>query len=359
MLVGHDGQVKVIDFGVAKAASNQLRTNVGQMKGKVAYMAPEQALGDPVDRRTDIFALGVVLYQLLTGKHPFRGDNEFATLGRIRNKEPIEPPKRILPSLPDDVNDIIVKALSKPREGRFQTMVELGRALEKASPTKESGNDDLAAFMKSILGGRAEKKRAAIREAMVRVDEKQPVEALVPSAFTESKTLDSESFQQMLASLPAEARASDLFSPSSTRSSSPSSTRSSSPSTPTPPVALGAAALVALVELVVAAVVDGDAAALVDADAGAFVGVEPAAAVDGDAAGAARGAAERGPALGAVPKCPTFVGAARRSRSSPRRWRSPSDRARDLELRERLERRGVDVGRGPGEEGLVARPPGA
>ena len=83
VLVGHDGQVKVIDFGVAKAASNQLRTSVGQMKGKVAYMAPEQALGEPVDRRTDVFALGVVLYQLITGKHPFRGDNEFATLGRI------------------------------------------------------------------------------------------------------------------------------------------------------------------------------------------------------------------------------------------------------------------------------------
>jgi eukaryotic-like serine/threonine-protein kinase len=228
VLVGHDGQVKVIDFGVAKAASNQLRTNVGQMKGKVAYMAPEQALGDPVDRRTDIFALGVVLYQLITGKHPFRGDNEFATLGRIRNKEPIEPPKRILPSLPDVVNDIIVKALSKPREGRYQTMVELARALEKASPTKESGNDDLAAFMKSILGGRAEKKRAAIREAIGRVDAKQPVEAQVPSAFTESRTLDSESFQQMLAALPSEARAADLFSPSSTPN--PPST-----STPLPP----------------------------------------------------------------------------------------------------------------------------
>ena len=247
VLVSHDGQVKVIDFGVAKATSNQLRTNVGQMKGKVAYMAPEQALGDPVDRRTDVFALGVVLYQLLTGKHPFRGDNEFATLGRIRNKEPIAPPKGILPSLPDEVNDIVVKALSKPPEGRFQTMVELSRALEKASPTTGSGNEDLAAFMKSILGVRGEKKRAAIRDAMVRVDERQPVETQVPSAFTESKTLDSESFQQMLASLPADVRASDLFSPSSTPTPAPASLRlatttpvpSSSPlSNPLPPQSL-------------------------------------------------------------------------------------------------------------------------
>ncbi len=213
VLVGHDGQVKVIDFGVAKAASNQLRTNVGHLKGKVAYMAPEQALGDPVDRRTDVFALGVVLYQLITGKHPFRGDNEFVTLGRIRNtKEEIEPPNLLLPSLPDEVNAIIVKAISKSRERRFQTMIEFQRALEKVCPTNESGNDELAAFMKSILGGRGEKKRSAIREAMVRVDENSPVEARVPSAFTESKTLDSESLAQTLSSLSKEVRNSDLFS---------------------------------------------------------------------------------------------------------------------------------------------------
>ncbi len=237
VLVGHDGQVKVIDFGVAKAASNQLRTSVGQMKGKVAYMAPEQAMGDPVDRRTDVFALGVVLYQLITGKHPFRGDNEFATLGRIRNKEPIEPPKALMPSLPDEVNDIIVKALSKPREGRFQTMTELQRALEKVCPVKESGNEELAGFMKSILGGRGEKKRAAIRLAMQRVDEKQPVEAAVPPEFTESKTLDSETFSQMLASLPKEAREVDLLSP--TRPPAPSG--ADAPPAPPPAASLPAA----------------------------------------------------------------------------------------------------------------------
>jgi hypothetical protein len=92
-------------------------------------------------------------------------------------------------------------------------MVELQRALEKVSPS-ESGNDELAAFMKSILGGRGEKKRAAIREAMVRVDAKQPVDSLVPPAFTESKTLDSETFSQRFVALPAEVREVDLLAPS-------------------------------------------------------------------------------------------------------------------------------------------------
>jgi serine/threonine-protein kinase len=219
LLVGHDGQVKVIDFGVAKATSNQLRTNVGHLKGKVAYMAPEQALGDPVDRRTDVFALGIVLYQLITGKHPFRGDNEFVTLGRIRNKEPIEAPNLLVPSLPDEVNAIIVKAISKPRDARFQTMLELQRALEKVCPTNESGNDELAAFMKTLLGNRGEKKRAAIREAMARVDENVPIEARVPAAFTEPRTLDSESFEPMMTALSKEARETDLISPSSHRPS--------------------------------------------------------------------------------------------------------------------------------------------
>jgi hypothetical protein len=102
-------------------------------------------------------------------------------------------------------------------------MTELQRALEKACPAKESGNEELAAFMKSILGGRGEKKRAAIRLAMQRVDEKQPVEAAVPPEFTESKTLDSETFSQMLASLPKEAREVDLLSPALPRLPSPSS----------------------------------------------------------------------------------------------------------------------------------------
>jgi eukaryotic-like serine/threonine-protein kinase len=214
VLVGYDGQVKVIDFGVAKAASNQLRTSVGQMKGKVAYMAPEQAMGEPVDRRTDVFALGIVLFQLVTGKHPFRGDNEFQTLGRIRDKNPLPRAKSLVPSLPDDVDALIAKALSKSREGRFQTMVELQRELERVQPTTGSNNDELAAFMASLLGARGERKRLAIREAVTDVDEHRDRPSAVPQVFAESRTLDTEALATVLADLPAAARAVSLDDPS-------------------------------------------------------------------------------------------------------------------------------------------------
>ena len=84
ILVGHDGLTKMVDFGLAKAtALGDGATRAGQLKGKISYMAPEQIRGDPLDRRADVFALGVVLYAVTTGKHPFRRESEGATLFAI------------------------------------------------------------------------------------------------------------------------------------------------------------------------------------------------------------------------------------------------------------------------------------
>ncbi|MEO7329591.1 MAG: serine/threonine-protein kinase [Minicystis sp.] len=183
LLVGYDGMVKVIDFGVAKAASNQLRTSVGQLKGKVGYMAPEQALGEPVDRRTDVFALGIVLYQLLSGKNPFRGDNEYATLGRIRDKRPADALRTLVPALPEAVDRVVMRALEKSRDARYADMMELAHAIEEAFPPLEKGGEALAAYMGALLGPRGEVKRLAIREAIARADENQPPPSKVPAAF--------------------------------------------------------------------------------------------------------------------------------------------------------------------------------
>ena len=165
ILVGYDGSVKVIDFGVAKATSNMQRTQVGQIKGKIPYMAPEQAIGDPVDRRTDIFALGVVLYQLVTGKHPFRGDNEFATLVKLRDARPVDPPSTLV-SLPAELEKVIVKALAKNRDDRHASMSDLARALERAMPSAPDDAQVLGGFVRSFLSQRAAKKNHAIREAL-------------------------------------------------------------------------------------------------------------------------------------------------------------------------------------------------
>ncbi|APR84515.1 serine/threonine protein kinase [Minicystis rosea] len=165
ILVGFDGSVKVIDFGVAKAASNMQRTNVGQIKGKVPYMAPEQAVGDPVDRRTDIFALGVVLYQLVTGRHPFRGDNEFATLARLRDPRPVDPPGKWT-SVPAELEQVMLKALAKNREHRFATMLDFARALERALPSSPDEERILGELVRSLLTPRAVKRSREILEAL-------------------------------------------------------------------------------------------------------------------------------------------------------------------------------------------------
>ncbi|WP_437575824.1 serine/threonine-protein kinase [Sorangium sp. So ce887] len=167
ILVGYDGSVKILDFGVAKAASNLQRTKVGQVKGKYAYMSPEQAGSEPIDRRTDVFTLGIVFYQLVTGKHPFLAENEPATVRRICDKTAVEPPRTLVPSLPEDVGRIIMKALAKPRDERFATMAELRRAIEQVSLAMPlATSDELAALMQQQLGPRGERRRAAIQEAM-------------------------------------------------------------------------------------------------------------------------------------------------------------------------------------------------
>lgn len=166
ILVGYDGSVKILDFGVAKAASNLQRTKVGQIKGKYAYMSPEQAGSEPIDRRTDIFTLGIVFYQLVTGKHPFHAENDVATVRRICDKSPAEPPRTHCPELPEEVERILLKAVAKPKEERFATMAELRRAIEQVPSARLATPDELAALMQRLLGPRGERRRVAIQEAM-------------------------------------------------------------------------------------------------------------------------------------------------------------------------------------------------
>jgi len=179
ILVTYTGVVKIVDFGVAKATSGAQdgRTKAGQVKGKVPFMSPEQALGKKVDRRTDVFALGIVLYQMITGKHPFRGDNDMATLHRICDPAPVATVKSVVPTCPDALSDVISKALEKDPAKRFQTMTEMARGLERGVASLVGDGDstkdqDTAAFVRSVVGERADKRKAAIKEAIRTADER-------------------------------------------------------------------------------------------------------------------------------------------------------------------------------------------
>jgi len=149
ILLSYDGETKIIDFGIAKAAGKAGKTQAGILKGKFGYMSPEQVRGLPLDRRSDIFAVGIVLYELLTGERLFVGESDFSTLEKVRNVE-IMPPSTYNRRIPEELEQIVLKALSKDVDDRYQTAMDLHDDLQSFMYT--SGNffarKDLSAYMR-------------------------------------------------------------------------------------------------------------------------------------------------------------------------------------------------------------------
>jgi serine/threonine-protein kinase len=128
ILLTIDGAVKVADFGIAKAAGQSHATKTGEVKGKIAYMAPEQVGGEHIDGRCDLFGLGCTLYEAVTGVGPFRTDNDARTIARIMTMEPA-PPSLHRPGLPPALESIIMRALAKDPARRFSSAEEMRAAL--------------------------------------------------------------------------------------------------------------------------------------------------------------------------------------------------------------------------------------
>lgn len=130
VFVTYDGQVKVVDFGIAKAMNSSAETRLGVVKGKVAYMAPEQARGERVDRRADIFSAGVMLWEAATGRRLWKGIPDLTVLHRLINGD-IPSPRDIDPEVPEGLEKIVMKSLALRREDRYSTAVEQATALEE------------------------------------------------------------------------------------------------------------------------------------------------------------------------------------------------------------------------------------
>ncbi len=129
VFVTYDGDVKVIDFGLAKAANRASRTAAGIIKGKIAYMAPEQSVGAPVDRRTDVFALGATLWELSCDRRLFKHADETETLRRVHAAD-IPDPRRLIDGFPPALWRVLERALAREKDHRYATAAELARDLD-------------------------------------------------------------------------------------------------------------------------------------------------------------------------------------------------------------------------------------
>jgi eukaryotic-like serine/threonine-protein kinase len=165
VLISFEGEVKVIDFGIAKAAGKVTKTQAGILKGKFGYMSPEQIRGLPLDRRSDVFAIGVCLYELLTGERLFVGESDFQVLEKVRKAE-VLPPSTYNRKIPEALERIVLKALAKDPSERFQYASELADELQRFLITSDSifSRKDLMQYMKSTFAEEVERERARMSE---------------------------------------------------------------------------------------------------------------------------------------------------------------------------------------------------
>jgi len=173
ILISKNGHVKVADFGVAKAQGQLHRpTETGEMKGKLAYMSPEQVTAKDIDHRADIFALGCVLYEVTVGRRPFQGEGALSTLYQLL-EQAVASPTEIVAGYPPALAEIVLKALAKDAAERYQTAEDLRIALESwiASIGSNVSEREIAAVLKATLSGEIDEKSKRINDALTHMKE--------------------------------------------------------------------------------------------------------------------------------------------------------------------------------------------
>jgi serine/threonine-protein kinase len=169
LFVGYDGQVKIVDFGIAKAVLSSTTTEIGVLKGKVAYMAPEQAMGGPVDQRADLFSMGVVLWELLARKRFAKVESAAPAMHKLLN-EPIPRVSSEAPEVDPALDDIVARALQKEPAQRYQTASEMREALEAWMRAGRSARqDEIGKRVASLFQETRDVVRRQVRERMAAV----------------------------------------------------------------------------------------------------------------------------------------------------------------------------------------------
>jgi serine/threonine protein kinase len=167
IMVTYDGGVKLVDFGIARVSSSGDTTSTGVLKGKIPYMSPEQCRGEKLDRRSDVFSLGVILWELACCRRLFVGENDLALAQRIASED-APPPSSILPNFSPALEAIIMRALARDRERRYATAQELREELEEFARERRLGlsSVSLGRVMSELFAEPLAQQRAAIAAAV-------------------------------------------------------------------------------------------------------------------------------------------------------------------------------------------------
>src|SRR5690606_29304649 len=183
LFVPVDGVVKLLDFGVAKSKDALARTHTGALKGKYAYMSPEQVLGKEVDRRSDVFALGTVLFELLTCRRPFWRPSEYQMFQAIV-EEPMPRLASVWPDAPPQLLNLFDLTLVREADQRFASAAELGEAVDRAMDPYGgvASSRDLGEFVRREFGDMLERTRLLIEEAQARADRGDAARVVVPES---------------------------------------------------------------------------------------------------------------------------------------------------------------------------------
>ncbi len=165
VLISFDGDVKVIDFGIAKAAGRASRTQAGILKGKFGYMSPEQVNGEEIDHRADVFAAGVCLYELLTGERLFVGETDYQVLEKVRSGE-VRRPSNVNPLVPPELDAVVLKALERKQDTRYANAGDIAEALMRhlVSLPKMFTKQNLADFMRKEFAEDVEQEKQRLLE---------------------------------------------------------------------------------------------------------------------------------------------------------------------------------------------------
>ncbi|MBC8072194.1 MAG: serine/threonine protein kinase, partial [Deltaproteobacteria bacterium] len=185
VLVTYDGAVKIVDFGIAKAAAFQSNTIAGTLKGKIPYMSPEQCRGEDVDNRSDIFSIGTLLWELTTGSRLFAGDNEIAIINRVAKGE-VPLPSAIRPEYPPELERVVMRALASDPNHRYRSAIELQLDLEDFAREAQLpvSSARVGKFMRELFADEIQLGAAQLQAE--RLDAATSGQAPIPISFTNS-----------------------------------------------------------------------------------------------------------------------------------------------------------------------------